>query len=35
MDAMMGLAEIYSAASEALPEEVSAMLALFSLNAKK
>ena len=31
MDAMMGLAGIYSAASEALPDEVGAMVALFSL----
>ena len=32
MDAMMGLAGIYTAASDALPEEVSAMVALFSLS---
>ena len=31
MDAMMGLAGIYSAASDALPEEVSAMVALLNL----
>ena len=31
MDAMMGLAGIYSAASEALPEEVGAMVALLNL----
>ena len=34
-DAMIGLASISNAASEALPEEVSAMLALFSLSQKK
>jgi len=34
-DAMMGLASISAAASEALPEEVSAMLALFSLSQEK
>ena len=33
-DAMLGLASISNAASEALPEEVSAMLALFSLSQK-
>ena len=34
-DAMLGLASISNAASEALPEEVSAMLALFSLSQEK
>ena len=34
MDATIGVAGITAAASEALPEEVSAMLALFSLSAK-
>jgi hypothetical protein len=34
-DVMIGLASISNAASEALPEEVSAMLALFSLSQKK
>ena len=33
-DAMIGMASISAAASEALPEEVSAMLTLFSLSAK-
>ena len=33
-DAMIGLASISTAASEALPEEVSAMLALFNLSKK-
>jgi hypothetical protein len=33
-DAMIGMASISAAASEALPEEVSAMLALFSLSKK-
>ena len=33
-DVMLGLASIATAASEALPEEVSAMLALFSLSSE-
>lgn len=34
-DAMIGLASISNAASDALPEEISAMLALFSLSQMK